>query len=166
MDKEVLELVKTIAMPFERLYLDAYWDPHPHGLPTQGWGRLLSRYSRKMHLDEGKTLEQANEWLRTTYPQITRDTADEWLEEDIEKANKAVKRLVKVSLTPGQEAALTDFAYNVGPGNLQISTLLRMINRGDFPDAVEEFEKWNKSGGVVLKGLVRRRAAEVLMFML
>jgi GH24 family phage-related lysozyme (muramidase) len=157
-------LSKKLAKPFESLYLDAYWDPHPDGFPTQGYGRLLSRYSLKKHLSEGKTLKQANDWLKQTYPRITEYTAEEWLTEDLEKTNKAVKRLVKVYINPFQEAALTDFAFNVGAGNLQASTLLRLLNRSDYLGAANEFPKWKFAGGKILNGLVRRRTAEKEMF--
>ena len=160
MENEVIEITRSIAEPFESLKLKAYWDAHPHGFPTQGWGRLMSRYSLKRHLEEGKTREQANEWLQTTYPPITKETADEWLSEDLNYHYKAVRRLVKVNLVATQLAALTDFSFNCGPGNLQISTLLRLVNRGEFDAAGQEFPKWNKSGGIILRGLTRRRLVE------
>lgn len=157
-------LSKRLAKPFESLYLKPYWDPHPDGFPTQGYGRLLSRYSLKKHLQEGKTRKQADQWLYDTYPKITEYTAEEWLSEDLGKTNKAVKRLVKVSVNVFQEAALTDFAFNVGAGNLQASTLLRLLNRQDYQGAANEFPKWKFAGGKILNGLVRRRAAEQAMF--
>ncbi|MBP8236036.1 MAG: lysozyme, partial [Rhizorhabdus sp.] len=51
------------------------------------------------------------------------------------------------------------FAYNVGVGALRGSTLLRKLNAGDFAGAAEQFLVWNKAGGKVLAGLVKRRAA-------
>jgi lysozyme len=155
-----LERAMEIAKPFENLVLHAYWDPHPHGLPTQGWGRLLTRYSLKMHLSEGKTRQEADLWLRTTYPDIDKNTADRWLMEDMSKAYRGVLKYARVPLSVGMEAALTDFAYNVGVGALQSSTLLRMINRFEYEEAADQFKRWNKSGGVVLRGLTRRRSAE------
>ena len=61
--------------------------------------------------------------------------------------------------------SLTSFAYNCGLGNLQKSTLLKKVNAGDFKGAADEFPKWNKGGGKVLPGLVRRRASERLLFL-
>ncbi|MNC91260.1 Lysozyme RrrD [compost metagenome] len=56
------------------------------------------------------------------------------------------------------------FAYNVGIGNLRSSTLLRKLNAGDAAGSALEFHRWNRSNGKVLPGLVRRRAAEALLF--
>jgi len=60
--------------------------------------------------------------------------------------------------------ALVSFAYNVGIGNLKSSTLLRKLNAGDYDGAALEFHRWKRSNGRVLPGLVRRRAAEALLF--
>jgi lysozyme len=92
------------------------------------------------------------------------DTCEEAFYEDMETFEKAVRRLVKVELTPFQFDALTSFTYNVGEGNLAKSTLLRKVNAGDFKGAAEEFKKWNKANGKVLAGLTRRRNAEALLF--
>jgi lysozyme len=54
--------------------------------------------------------------------------------------------------------------YNLGGGNLRRSTLLRLLNAGDYAGAAKEFDKWNMAGGKVLAGLVRRRQAETDMF--
>jgi hypothetical protein len=77
---------------------------------------------------------------------------------------KAVQRLVKVKLNQNQFDALVSFAYNCGEGNLAKSTLLKRVNAGDFEGAAQEFHKWNKGGGQVLRGLVRRRKAESDLF--
>jgi lysozyme len=76
----------------------------------------------------------------------------------------SVARLVKAPISDDQAAALADFAFNLGAGALQASTLLRMVNRGDFADAADQFMRWNKAGGRILKGLTRRRAAERALF--
>ena len=75
-----------------------------------------------------------------------------------------VKRLVKVRLAPWQFDALVSFTYNCGAGALSSSTLLKKVNAGDFEGAALEFHKWNKAGGKVMNGLVRRRASELLLF--
>lgn len=97
--------------------------------------------------------------------EITHDQAVEYLKGDVKEAEKAVKRLVKVQLTQNQYDALVDFAFNAGAGNLQHSTLLRLVNEGDFEAASHEFEKWNKGGGRVLAGLTTRRANETKLFL-
>jgi lysozyme len=61
---------------------------------------------------------------------------------------------------PNRFNAILDFAYNLGLGRLQTSTLRRCINAQDWTGAVEQLNKWIRGGGKVLPGLVARRAAE------
>lgn len=79
---------------------------------------------------------------------------------------KQVDALVKVPLQQCMFDALVSFAYNVGAGEKGLggSTLLRLLNDGDYLVASGEFARWNKSGGEVTDGLVRRREAERLLF--
>lgn len=83
---------------------------------------------------------------------------------DLRIAQRAVDRLVKVPVNEWQKAALIDFTFNLGEGNLAKSTLLRKLNARDYAGACREYDKWNKARvrGVltVLKGLVLRRDAE------
>jgi lysozyme len=58
-------------------------------------------------------------------------------------------------------AALIDFAFNLGDGNLAASTLRRKVNEGAWDEVAYQFLRWNRAGGVVLAGLTKRRAAEV-----
>lgn len=85
---------------------------------------------------------------------------DELLKKDTAIAAQAVDRLVKVPVSKYQRAALIDFAYNVGPGNLAKSTLLRKLNAGDRAGACQEISRWNRAGGRILKGLTTRREIE------
>jgi lysozyme len=62
---------------------------------------------------------------------------------------------------PGKLAAIVDFAYNLGVGRLQASTLRRMINQQRWDAACDELRKWVMAGGKKLPGLVLRREAEV-----
>lgn len=126
----------------------AYHDPV--GFPTQGWGRLLSR----------QKWEPLNK-----YAAITKQQADEWLLEDLGKHAKSVWRLCPVAMTPQQFAALVDFSFNVGPGNLEISTLRRRLLRGDYLGAADQFQRWVYAQGIKLPGLVRRRQAERNLFL-
>lgn len=90
--------------------------------------------------------------------------AEDLLRADLAEAAAAVERLVAVPLNDDQFAALVDFAYNLGAGNLQKSTLLKKLNAGDYAGAADEFGRWVKSGGQTLPGLVARRAAEAALF--
>lgn len=94
----------------------------------------------------------------------TQKQADDTLVNDLARFEKAVTSMVKKPINQNQFDALTDFAYNAGEGNLQKSTLLSKVNAGDFKAAADEFPKWRKGGGVVLYGLVKRRAAEQALF--
>lgn len=95
---------------------------------------------------------------------ITTDQGLALLKTDTDSKAAAVKKCVTVPLNQGQFDALVSFAYNVGAGNLQSSTLLKKLNAGDYAGAAKEFANWNKAGGKVLSGLQRRRAAEAAMF--
>jgi lysozyme len=66
---------------------------------------------------------------------------------------------------PNRLAAVTSFAYNCGLANLRISTLRRRINEGDWQGATQEFPRWNKAAGRVMRGLTLRREAEARLFM-
>jgi lysozyme len=99
------------------------------------------------------------------YPySLTQDEALELLSHDVIRAENAVLRLITVPLTNGQFDALVSFTFNLGAGALQRSTLRRKINRGEYADASPEFKKWVWGGGKKLKGLVRRRDAEVALY--
>ena len=76
-----------------------------------------------------------------------------------------MRRLVKIPLSDQQLAALIDFAFNAGGAALQASTLLRYVNREEFIEAAEQFLRWNKAGGKVLKGLTRRCKAREQLFL-
>lgn len=96
---------------------------------------------------------------------ITQATADSLLAQDVSKFEAGVAALIKIPVNQNQFDALVSFAYNVGLGNFKTSTLLTLVNKKDFKDAANEFGKWNKSGGKVLAGLVKRREAEKELFL-
>ncbi|EIW7013780.1 lysozyme [Escherichia coli] len=96
---------------------------------------------------------------------ITQSTADSLLCSGVVQYEKGVTGLVKVAVNQNQFDALVDFAYNLGVKALEGSTLLKKLNAGDYAGAADEFPKWNKAGGKVLNGLVKRRAAERSLFL-
>ncbi|MCU2457547.1 lysozyme [Enterobacter hormaechei subsp. hoffmannii] len=96
---------------------------------------------------------------------IKQETAERLLKTGLVSYESDVSRLVKVGLTQGQFDALVSFTYNLGARSLSTSTLLRKINAGDYAGAADEFLRWNKAGGKVLKGLTRRREAERALFL-
>lgn len=94
----------------------------------------------------------------------TKELAIKMLEADMVKFEKAVNSLVKVKLTQDQFDALVAFVYNVGPGNFKGSTLLSLLNQGDYKSVPTQMLRWNKGNGQVLAGLTRRRKAEGDLF--
>jgi lysozyme len=140
--KQCYELI----MHFEGLRLEAYYDSV--NVVTIGIG--TTRY------EDGSKVKITD--------RITKERALQLLEHDITKFAQAVNRLVKVNIHQHHFDALVSFVYNVGIGNLENSTLLKKLNKGDFTGAAAEFPKWNKAGGKVLAGLTRRREAEKVLF--
>lgn len=134
----------NLIKEFEGLRLNAY--KCPANVWTIGFGHTGKDVS------EGQTLSESD--------------ALDYLKADIKPAADAVDRLVKVPLNQNQKSALNSFTYNLGQGNLGSSNLLKRLNAGEDPNTVarEELPKWNKGGGKVLNGLIRRRAAEVELF--
>ena len=116
----------------------------PAGVLTIGYGRTIDVRPYEITTEEAETI---------------------WLSKYIETIANQILALVKVELNNNQICALIDFVYNLGIGNFKSSTLLRKINEGDFSAAANEFLKWNKAGGIVLKGLENRRIAERTLFL-
>jgi lysozyme len=103
------------------------------------------------------------------YPNgISRADALSLLQARVAIAQAGVRRLVKVPLTQGQFDALCDFAFNEGVGALQSSTLLRLLNAGDYDAALDQFPYWDKveKAGQLVDDpdLLRRRKLEQAMF--
>jgi lysozyme len=115
----------------------------PAGYPTIGYGHLITEANKEQFLDGIDELEAIN-----------------LLKTDVQKAERAVLRLINVPLTDGQFDALVSFTFNLGGGALQRSTLRRKVNRGEHSAVPAEFMKWVWAGGRKQKGLVRRRWAE------
>lgn len=95
---------------------------------------------------------------------ITRRRARRLLRKDARIANRAVNDLVKVPLTRNQHDALVSFTYNLGPGALASSTLLRELNAGRYRRVPPELRKWVFAGGERLLGLERRRRSEARLW--
>lgn len=95
---------------------------------------------------------------------ITRAQGEAILSTDLVRTESQVRAAVKVPLNSNQLGALVSFTYNVGLGNLKGSTLLRLLNAGNYAGAAAEFQKWTKAAGKTMPGLVARRAAEAALF--
>ena len=95
---------------------------------------------------------------------ITRERALELLQSDAGTAAGEISRSVKVHLSQPQVDALVSFAFNVGNGAFRDSTLLRLLNQGDYGSVPAQLNRWTKASGKTLPGLVRRRQAEGELF--
>tara|TARA_R100001463_G_scaffold25228_1_gene59884 strand:+ start:2166 stop:2609 length:444 start_codon:yes stop_codon:yes gene_type:complete len=95
---------------------------------------------------------------------ISQPEADELLKEDIAKFEEYVSDNVIVELKQYQFDALVAWTFNLGPGNLRESTMLKKLNDADYASVPFEMRRWNKAGGKTLDGLIRRRQAEGLLF--
>ena len=115
------------------------------GVPTLGYGST-----------HGITMDS---------PPITEEEGLELLMLDIAKFERGVNRLIDVPLNQNQFDALTSFAFNLGNGSLQASTLRKKVNREDYEGAAAEFPRWVFAGGRKLNGLVKRRYAERALFL-
>tara|TARA_B100000579_G_scaffold280709_1_gene232378 strand:- start:157 stop:582 length:426 start_codon:yes stop_codon:yes gene_type:complete len=96
--------------------------------------------------------------------QITEDDAHNMLVEELNEYETYVNTLVSVPLNQNQFDALVSWVYNLGGGNLKASTLLKVLNSGDYKGVPAQIMRWNKAGGKVLEGLTRRRQAEADLF--
>lgn len=97
---------------------------------------------------------------------IDERTASRLLEEDVEYFESFLaKEPYAEDITQGQWDALVDFLFNLGVGNFLSSTLRkRIIEDVDHDDIPNQFRRWNKAGGKVLMGLVKRREWEAQMY--
>lgn len=95
---------------------------------------------------------------------ITDQTIDALFADDIEEAETSVKSRVTVPLSQGQFDALVDFAFQFGDGKFGSSTLLRLLNSGDYAGAQAEFAKWIHVNNVPNQQLIARRNADAIMF--
>lgn len=123
-------------------------------------------YSANAYLDTGNVPTIAHGHTRGVKmgDTCTPEQAEVWLEADLESAEKDVQRLVKVPLTDNQYAALVSFTFNLGGSQLGRSTLLKLLNAGNYAGAGEQFKFWVFDNGKKLKGLVRRREAEAALW--
>ena len=95
---------------------------------------------------------------------ISEETANEMLVEELNEYENYINTLVTVELNQNQFDAMVSWVYNLGSSNLQASTLLKVLNAGNYEGVPEQIMRWNKAGGRVLEGLTRRRQAEADLF--
>jgi lysozyme len=96
---------------------------------------------------------------------ISNEKAEEFLLEDLAVYEACINSYVMLELGQNEFDALISFTYNLGCPNLRSSTLLRLLNAGDRKGAAEQFPRWNRAAGKVMRGLTRRRLAERELFL-
>jgi lysozyme len=108
------------------------------------------------------TIGYGHKLLRTeSFPNgISESAASDLLVADVNASISAVQRLVKVPLTQGQFDALVDFTFNLGTSRLAGSTLLELLNKGEYGAAAKQLLLWDHAGGKELAALTTRRKAE------
>lgn len=136
----------TMLMHHESVRCKPYQDCI--GLWTVGVGHLI-----------GKTLPP--EWDKT----FSMEEVREILKKDLARFEAGVCRLCPDGLTAGRFDALVSFAFNVGLGRLQSSSIRMKHNRGDYEGAADGFLRYNKAGGKVFRGLVNRRNDERAVYL-
>jgi lysozyme len=143
----------------------------PAHIWTIGYGHVLYQEQIKLPMVrvEGKEIPM----IRKEMPLKPEDNRV-WSKEEIEKLfaddvasfERGVLRLVPgVVGRQGAFDALVSISFNFGLGNLQRSTIRMKANRGDWEGAAQAFMAWTKGGGKVLPGLVKRREAEIALFL-
>ena len=143
-DNNTVDLVAK----FEGCELKAY--KCPAGVLTIGYGHTNNAgFGPKVKVGDVWTKKQAREMLI----------------QGILHFQEKVFALLKIEPTDGQLAAMTSLAYNIGIGAFSRSTCLKRFNNGNIEGAAEALMWFNKAGGKVLRGLVRRREAELEMFL-
>ena len=144
LDKKGYDLIKE----FEGLKLKPYLCSA--SVPTIGYGSTYYENGKKVKLTDAP---------------ITKERADDLFEIVADDFAKRVLTLIKKPLTQNQFNSIVSFAFNLGVRALQNSTLLRLVNiNPNDANIAKEFLKWNKAGGVVVKGLTNRRIKESALY--
>ena len=134
----------------------------PANLWTIGVGHVLYPKQGKLTMDERLKVPLKPEDFRN----FTAKEVDEILANDLKRFEVGVlKYCPTAGGKQGWMDALVSFSFNVGLGTLQRSTLRQKHNRGDYEGAADEFLKYTKAGGKVLKGLVNRRSDERALYL-
>jgi lysozyme len=96
---------------------------------------------------------------------ITQKQAEQMLLDRLVPYEQAVQDACTVTPTQAQFDACVCLAWNIGIGAFQKSSVLKFHNQGKFKEAANAFGLWNKAGGKVVAGLVRRRSAESALYL-
>jgi lysozyme len=130
----------------------------PAGLPTIGVGHLLT----KSELSSGKIVING---VPVEYDVgLSDQQVLDLLSQDVNPAVQLVTNKVTVGLNQNQFDALTSFTFNVGGAAFTGSTLLKLLNQGQYDEVPAQLRRWNKTGGKVIQGLINRRENEIKLW--
>jgi len=133
------------------------WSSKPYPDPATGGLPITIGYGNTFYEDGTK--------IKLTDTPITKERGLELLKMSLITFEKYVDSLTRDDINQNQFDALTSFCYNLGPSNLKMSTLLKKVNANpNDPTIANEFLKWNKAAGKVMKGLTLRRQAEAELY--
>jgi lysozyme len=143
----------------------------PAHIWTIGYGHVL--YQEQIRLPVVRVPDKHTPMIRKEMPLKPEDNRvwskeeiNELFRVDVESFERGVLRLVPGCVgRQGSFDALVSISFNFGLGNLQRSTIRMRANRGDWEGAADAFRAWTKGGGKVLPGLVKRREAEIALFL-
>ena len=143
------EHAAALCREFEGLRLEPYLCPA--GIPTIGYGLTSYADGRRVTMHDDS---------------ITEDDAEQLLRDYLER--HCIRPLVRMSpklldAPPECLAALASWAYNLGAGAYEKSTLRRMVDADDWTQVCVQLKRWVKAGNQTLPGLVRRREAEAAL---
>ena len=128
---------------------------------TIGVGHVLYPAQGRLPLDQRDAYPLEPHDNRT----FSSDEVNGLLSADLQRFETGITKLFPVVLAQGQFDALTSFAFNLGLGGVQRSTLRQKILRGETQEAADEFLKFTRGGGKILPGLVKRRSDERALFL-
>lgn len=123
-------------------------DPYlcPAGIWTIGYGHVMNHQERAAHMH------------------INVEKAHELLLGDVRISERCISNSVLIDLEWFQFDALVSFVYNVGVGAFKRSTMLKLLNQNNIFASAAQFDRWIYANGVILRGLLHRRAAERALF--
>lgn len=134
--------------------------PDPIRIWTIGWGHVIVQAKHQLKSPTDDAL------VHQLYPAgISLADAEVLLKGDLITFEAIVRSLVKVAVTDNQFGALVSFTFNLGATNFASSTLLKLLNAGDYSGAADQFHRWIYADHQVMSGLIARRAAESKLFL-
>lgn len=147
---------KLLFQAWEGLELNEYIDSG--GAPTIGVGHLMSRSERMSGkiIIKGKAVVYRNG--------LTTDQCWDLLDQDLDSAENTVNNAVKIGLNQNQFDALVSFVFNIGETAFRTSTLLKVLNAGNFDQVPTQLRRWIRDNGKVVKGLINRREKEITLW--